>query len=180
MSRITRAALAIGASVAALAGATTTAQADTPTDTPSYVQLQVEQSGKCLTIAKGSLRNGANAQQSTCADDQDSQLFDLASVGSGDFVLRPKASGKCLEVENAETKSGANAQQWWCTGAAQMRWRLVMVDVAKELYELRPMHAVKNRCLDISGASMDDGANAQSWWCNGTPAQHWRIQPVKA
>ncbi|WP_274913542.1 RICIN domain-containing protein [Streptomyces sp. WZ-12] len=183
MSRITRAALAIGAGVAALAGSVTTAHADT--DTPraavqtSVVQLQAAHSGKCLTIADGSFRNGANAVQSTCTDGADSQLFELVPTGSATFEVRAKHSGKCLEVENSGTQAGANVQQWWCVDGSQMRWRLVMVDVTKELYELRPMHT-DLRCLDIKDSSLKDGANAQSWYCNSTAAQRWQLKPAGA
>ncbi|MEU7134141.1 RICIN domain-containing protein [Streptomyces sp. NPDC046261] len=179
MSRIIRATLAIGASVAALAGSVTTAHADESTPQAAAVQLQAEHSGQCLTIANGSLRNGANAVQSKCVDGADNQLFEPASAGSATFELQAKHSGKCLEVEDAATKAGTNAQQWWCLGKPQQRWKLVMVDVAKELYEIRPTHTPE-RCLDISGASAKDGANAQQWYCNGTTAQRWRLQPAKA
>ncbi|AZQ74552.1 hypothetical protein EKH77_28055 [Streptomyces luteoverticillatus] len=63
--------------------------------------------------------------------------------------------------------------------APQQRWKLLLVDVAKELYELRPTH-VEDRCLDIAGGSLKEGANAQQWGCNGTPAQRWRVKPVAA
>ncbi|MGD3105161.1 RICIN domain-containing protein [Streptomyces sp. YGL11-2] len=184
MSRITRVALAIGAGVAALAGSVTTAHADESEPRPTagrtaVVQLQAAHSGQCLTIDNGSFRNGANAVQSQCADGADSQLFELVPTGSATFEVRVKHSGKCLEVENSGTQAGANVQQWWCSGGDQMRWRLVMVDVAKELYELRPLHA-DLRCLDIKDASLKEGANAQSWYCNGTAAQRWQLKPATA
>ncbi|MFB7630569.1 RICIN domain-containing protein [Streptomyces sp. NPDC056149] len=184
MSRMTRAALAIGAGVAALAGSVTTAHADT--DAPraaagqtSVVQLQASHSGKCLTIADGSFRNGANAVQSKCADDADNQLFELIPTGSATFEVRAKYSGRCLEVRGSGTEAGANVQQWWCGEGNHRRWRLVMVDVAKELYELRPMHT-DLRCLDIKDGSLADGANAQSWYCTGAAAQRWQLKPAKS
>lgn len=189
MSRIIRSVLAVGASVAALAGSVTVAAADeTPTPSgaaaavPSAVQLKAEHSGQCLTIAKASLRNGANAVQSACADDAGNQQFDMVSTGAGTFELRAKHSGKCLEVEGAGIKTGSVVQQWWCGGLQHQRWRLAMVDIAKELYELRPAHTAQdmNRCLDVASASKEDGASAQLWACNGTAAQKWRIQPVTA
>ncbi|PNE42081.1 RICIN domain-containing protein [Streptomyces noursei] len=184
MSRITRVALAIGAGVAALAGSITTAHADgaepraAAAVSPTVVQLKAAHSGQCLTIADGSFRNGANAVQSKCTDGADGQLFELVSTGSATFEVRAKHSGKCLEVENSGTQAGANVQQWWCVDGSQMRWRLVMVDVAKELYELRPMHT-DLRCLDIKSASLKEGANAQSWYCNGSDAQRWQLKPAK-
>ncbi|MEU8581336.1 RICIN domain-containing protein [Streptomyces abikoensis] len=190
MSRITRAVLAAGACVAALAGGVSTASTASADEVapqaavavaPKAVQLQLQHSGKCLTIPGGSLRNGVNAVQSTCADGAENQVFDLVSVGSATFELRAKHSGKCLDVENSGVKPGTAVQQWWCVDQPQQRWRMVMVDVVNELYELRPAHALdQNRCLDIASASKDDDAKAQLWYCNGTAAQRWRIQPVKA
>ncbi|MEV4432366.1 RICIN domain-containing protein [Streptomyces sp. NPDC049555] len=182
MSRITRVALAIGASVAALAGGVSAAHADeapaTAAGSPSVVQLQAAHSGKCLTIAGGSLRNGADAVQAKCADGLDNQLFELVPGPSATFELRAEHSGKCLEVENGSINSGAKAQQWWCVNAPHQRWRLVLADVTKDLYELHPDHA-DARCLDVKSSSKDDGAVIQQWNCNGTTAQQWRIQTVK-
>ncbi|MCC3776840.1 RICIN domain-containing protein [Streptomyces sp. UNOB3_S3] len=182
MSRITRATLAIGASVAALAGGAGTASADgtaARAAAPTAVQLQVEHSGKCLTIDKGSLRNGAEATQAKCADGLDNQLFDVVPTGNATFELRPKHSGKCLEVENSGTDIRANVQQWWCAQLPHQQWRMVMVDVAKESYELRPAHAL-NRCLDVQGGNLDDGANIMLWYCNSTAGQRWKLLPAKS
>ncbi|MEU2157297.1 RICIN domain-containing protein [Streptomyces sp. NPDC019396] len=192
MSRITRSVLALGASFAALAGGVTVAVADEPSTPPapsvaaavppSAVRLKAEHSGQCLTITKASLRNGADAVQSVCADDAANQQFDMVATGAGSFELRAKHSGKCLEVQSSGTKTGSVVQQYWCGQGSHQTWRLVMVDIAKELYELRPGHVTQtvNRCLDIASASKDDGARSQLWACNGTAAQKWRIQPVTA
>ncbi|WP_274912531.1 RICIN domain-containing protein [Streptomyces sp. WZ-12] len=184
MSRTLRAALAFGAGLAVLAGNVSAAHA-APTapraavPTPSVVKLQVEHSGKCLTVAGGSLANGANAVQTTCTDGADNQSFQLIPAGNATFMVRAMHSGKCLEVENSGTGAGANVQQWWCVDGPQQRWRLVMVDAPKKLYELRPTHT-DNRCLDIAGSSLNDGANAGQWYCNGDANQRWRLKPAKA
>ncbi|WP_329395261.1 RICIN domain-containing protein [Streptomyces melanogenes] len=184
MSRIIRGALAATAGLAALAGTVTAVHAaDTTTNSAAAevatVQLRATHSGQCLTIDKGSLRNGANAVQTPCADGLDSQLFEMAPTGDGTLELRPKHSGKCLEVENSGTEGGSNVQQWWCNGGGQMRWRPYLVDVVKDLYELRPAHTTAPRCLDIKGGGATEGANAQLWYCNGSAAQQWQIKPVK-
>ncbi|MER7109841.1 RICIN domain-containing protein [Streptomyces sp. NPDC000229] len=207
MSRIVRSALAVAAGVAALAGGMTVAVADeartpsAPTATtvstatvdaddaraaaapaPSAVQLRVAHSDQCLTIPGASLRNGVNTVQSACAGDAENQRFTMVPTGAGTFELRFGHSGKCLDAEASGTKAGTAVQQWWCVGAQNQRWRLVMADIAKELYELRPAHTAvgTNLCLDIESASKRDGATARLWACNGTPAQQWRIQPVTA
>ncbi|MGV4924931.1 RICIN domain-containing protein [Streptomyces sp. BHT-5-2] len=203
MSRPIRAALAIACSVAALTAGATTAYASghdavsamkaakaavgdaaqpTPraaTTAPSVVQFQNEHSGKCLTIAGGSLANGANAVQATCADGADNQAFELVPAGNATFMVRAMHSGACLEVENSGKGAGANVQQWWCVNGPQQRWRLVVADVSKGLYELRPAH-VDNRCAGIAMSSKDDGANVLQWTCNQTTPEHWRLVPVGA
>lgn len=180
MSRSIRATLTAVASVAALAGGATTAHADQATPrAAASVKLQLAHSGKCLTIDKGSHANGANAVQQTCADGLDNQVFELTPTGSATFQLRARHSGKCLEVENSGQQSGANVQQWWCFANPQMLWEINMVDMAKDLYELRPTH-VSGRCLEIDHAKTTDGANAQQYTCNGTNAQQWRLLPVTA
>ncbi|MFF8293293.1 RICIN domain-containing protein [Streptomyces sp. NPDC016309] len=209
MSRIVRSALAVAAGVAALAGGVTVAVADearpqptpaattvstatvnagdaraaaTAASTPSAVQLRAVHSDKCLTTPDASLRNGVNSVQSTCVADAENQRIDMVPTGAGTFELRFGHSGKCLDVEAAGTTTGTVVQQWWCVGKPNQHWRLVMVDITNELYELRPAHtpAGTNRCLDIASASKDDGAVARLWACNGTPAQQWRIHPVTA
>ncbi|MEV6954237.1 RICIN domain-containing protein [Streptomyces sp. NPDC051183] len=196
MSRIVRSVLAIGASAAVLAAGVTVAVAAAEPSTPSVtassvtaavasppaVQLKAEHSGKCLAIGNASLRNGTNATQSTCADDSENQKFDMVPTGAGTFELKFKHSGKCLDVESSGTTNGTVVQQWWCVGVQNQRWRLVMVDIANELYELRPAHTAANaqRCLNIASAGKDDGAAAQLASCSGSAAQKWRIQPVTA
>ncbi|MYV93023.1 RICIN domain-containing protein [Streptomyces sp. SID1034] len=185
MSRTLRATLALGVSVTVLSSGATIAHADQATTAkagaaaPAAVQLRAEHSGQCLTVVDGSLRNGANAVQSKCDGSLPNQLLKLEPTGSASFEVRIEHSGKCLEVENAGTQNGANVQQWWCSDVPQQRWRLVMVDVVNEIYELRPTHAT-DHCLDIANGSLKDGANAQSWTCNSTPAQRWTILPVKS
>ncbi|MFD9534737.1 RICIN domain-containing protein [Streptomyces sp. NPDC060010] len=195
MSRIVRSVLAVGASLVALAGGVTAAVADeqpaalaavpavaAEAAAPSVVQLKVEHSGQCLTIPAVSLRNGVNAVQSACVDGADNQRFNLVPTGAGTFELRAGHSGKCLDVEGAGTSSGTLVQQWWCVEAPQQRWRLAMVDIAKELYELRPAHTPPNvnRCLDIASSGKEDGASAQLSACNGKASQKWRLQPITA
>ncbi|MGA5410344.1 RICIN domain-containing protein [Streptomyces lavendulocolor] len=194
MSRIVRSVLAIGTGVAALAGGLTVAVAvaDEPSAPaaasaaavapPTAVRLRAGAGDLCLTIARASLRNGTDATASACADDAENQLFDLVPTGAGTFELRAGHSGKCLEVQSAGTKAGSVVQQWWCGQGQHQRWSMIMVDIAKESYELRPVHTATgtNRCLDIAPVGKDAGASAQLWPCNGSGAQKWRLEPVTA
>ncbi|MFI9238025.1 RICIN domain-containing protein [Streptomyces sp. NPDC053079] len=205
MSRIVRATLAIGASLAVLAGGATAAYADgkpSPEEIAAavaeaanqanadmleararegmpdtVVTLKAAHSGKCLDIDGGKADNGVRAQQWNC-NGSDAQKWRAVPVADSSFELRNVASGKCLEVENSATKVGAPVQQWSCVNAKNMRWQIVLVDPVKKLHQLRPTHT-EDRCLDIADAKDNNGTKAQQWYCNQSAAQLWQIQPVK-
>ncbi|GCD37773.1 beta-xylosidase [Streptomyces chrestomyceticus JCM 4735] len=179
MPRPIRAALATAAGLTALVGGAATAHAAPAASTPAAVQLQAAHSGKCLTIAGGSFNNGANAVQSACVDGLDNQTFELVPAGGGTFEVRAKHSGKCLEVRGAGTAAGDNVWQWWCGEGDHQRWRFRLVEVAKELFELRPEQA-PNLCLEVNRSNLADGANVAQWTCHGGDNQRWRILPVTA
>ncbi|MEV5505634.1 RICIN domain-containing protein [Streptomyces orinoci] len=182
MSRTLRALLVTGVSVAALAVGTSTAQANAITsraaaEAPNYVRLQVEQSGQCLTIKDGTMQEGPYGVQSKCADELDYQLFELRPNGAAAFEIAAKHSGRCLSTgPDFEWKVG----QRWCFDSSEHRyWRVQLVEVSKDLYELRPMEAL-NYCLSISGGSLEDGAFAHVGNCAGVPNQRWRILPASS
>ncbi|KNB49501.1 RICIN domain-containing protein [Streptomyces caatingaensis] len=176
MFRTTRAALAVGASLAALAGGATTTYA-APADTSSFVRLRAEHSGKCLTIEDAKIGEGAYAVQQSCSDDLDNQLFQLRSAGAGTISVWAKHSGRCLGVG---PNTDWNVQQLWCPDNSSQRWRVMLVEVAKGLYEVRPAGDPGSQayCLTIPGYSQDEGTRALSWTCTGAPSQRWHLQPA--
>ncbi|MEU1312273.1 RICIN domain-containing protein [Streptomyces cinnamoneus] len=179
MSRTIGAALAVGASVAMLVVSTTTAEAAQATshataEESSFVQLQVEHSGKCLAIANGSLQTGSYAVQSTCDESVDHQLFELRPASSGTFELRAKHSGSCLSSNSTNLFVG----QRWCFDDSTQRWKVRLVEVTKELYQLRSVEAPQY-CLAIDfDKPQDDGTPAMLWDCHDAASQRWRIRPV--
>ncbi|MEV6400218.1 RICIN domain-containing protein [Streptomyces sp. NPDC051907] len=183
MSRTIRAALAVGAGVAALIGGVTPAHAQGSTPVAAVpagetiVQLKVVHSGKCLDIDRARTENGVRARQWDC-NGTAAQQWRVIPTDNSSFELRVVASGKCLEVENSGTQWGAAVQQWTCTGGKQMRWRAVLVDQPRKLFQLRPTHT-DGRCLDVDRAMKENGALAQQWECNQTEAQLWQFEPVR-
>ncbi|MFE0043822.1 RICIN domain-containing protein [Streptomyces albireticuli] len=168
MFRTIRAALAISAGVAVLVGSATTAHA---ANEPSVVRLQTETGGLCLTVNNGALRNGVRVGMTTCADGLDNQLFELAPIGSAMFEVRAKHSGKCLQDDGTGVP-----WQWLCNEGSRERWRVILVEVSKELYQLRPMHRPTD-CLSIFYPI--EGIGALITPCEGgDPYSKWRIQPV--
>ncbi|MFD7783569.1 RICIN domain-containing protein [Streptomyces nojiriensis] len=179
MSRIKRAALVACASAAALVcGASTAHAADQSTaraalDAPSYVRLQSEYTKKCLTIVNGSLRENAYAVDGTCSAEADNQLFRMRPVGTAIFELMAKHSGRCLT--RPENVSGV-VQQWCSTGSEQ-RWKVTLVEVAKELYELRPVDR-PGECLSVGGQAPGEEPTAYIVDCYNLPSQRWRLLPA--
>ncbi|MGI5528031.1 RICIN domain-containing protein [Streptomyces syringium] len=167
-----RAALAIGATTAALVGGATTVYA-APAVTSSSVRLRAEHSDKCLTVS-GSRLGDAYAVQQSCADDLDNQLFELRSAGEGMISVWAKHSGRCLGL--APHLTGEYVVQLWCVGAyPNERWRVMLVEVAKGLYELRS-ESPKDYCMTIPKSSQAEGESALVQPCTGAPSQRWRIQ----
>ncbi|MFE5873208.1 RICIN domain-containing protein, partial [Streptomyces roseifaciens] len=157
-------------------GGTTTAYAAQSTDGSPFVQLRVEHSDKCLTVESGKIGGGAKTVQQTCADDLDNQLFELKAAGSGNLSVRAKHSGRCLSAGNS---SDWDVAQYFCSGDSSQNWRVMMVEVAKGLYELRPADVLEY-CLTIPGASHDDGVKATVVKCDGASSQRWRLQQASS
>ncbi|MER5891094.1 RICIN domain-containing protein [Streptomyces sp. NPDC001941] len=169
MARNLRTALAAAAGLATVLGGATAAHAEPNT---SYVRFQVEHSGKCLTIAGGSLADGVQAVQSTCASGLDNQLFALKPVGGGQFQVQAKHSGRCLTT--GPNVSWEAKQQWCVAGSTTQKWRIQLVDVDKDLFELRPVDALEY-CLTIPDNSTAEGAKPFVGKCSGLTPQRWRM-----
>jgi hypothetical protein len=92
--------------------------------------------------------------------------------------LLAEHSGKCLDVSNASTDNGGNVQQWSCAGVPQQHWVIHYVGSwnGRMWHEVRVEHSGK--CLDVSGASKENGANVQQWDCVNAPQQHWTLNFV--
>ncbi|MFJ4709680.1 RICIN domain-containing protein [Streptomyces anulatus] len=168
MARIARTTLAAAVGLAALVSGATTAQAEPNT---TYFRFQVEHSGKCLTVAGGSLADDVAAVQSTCAAGLDNQLFALKPVGQGQFQMQAKHSGRCLTT-------GADldwkVRQRWCSTITTQRWRVMMVDVAKGLHQLRPGDEL-DYCLTVPDFSTVDGVQPGIGQCGDLSPQRWTV-----
>ncbi|MEW9510938.1 RICIN domain-containing protein [Streptomyces bacillaris] len=171
MTRIARVALAAAAGLAAITSSVSSAHAEPNT---SYVRFQVEHSSKCLTMSGGSLANGVLAVQSTCASGLDNQLFALKPTGKGLFQIQAKHSGRCLATVPA---NGWKVQQEWCSEATTQSWRVMLVAVATDRYELRPADQLEY-CLTVPDHSTADGAMPFIGQCGALSPQRWRMTPA--
>ena len=124
-------------------------------------------SGKCVDIAGGN--SGANAQQYNCWSGATNQHFQIVDLGNDAYSIQPKHSLMSLSASGADDVKGTNLEQAPWSGAADQQWELRTVGGG---VEIRPRHAL-DLCVDVAGASMDDGANLLLWTCHGGNNQKW-------
>ncbi|WP_162638589.1 RICIN domain-containing protein [Streptomyces bacillaris] len=170
MARTLRAALAVGATLAALVGGAGTAHAADKT------RIQLETVGGVFCL-------GAGPQSLTYLDECGaSWMFPaewwIVPTAGSSFELRWIVDDDCLEVAGGGTQTGAQIRRGTCTGSKQTRWQLDLVDPVRKLYQVRPTHTA-NRCLDIPNGEVVKAKPLQSWSCNQSDAQLWRVKPIK-
>ncbi|MFE9694792.1 RICIN domain-containing protein [Micromonospora sp. NPDC005806] len=91
---------------------------------------------------------------------------------NGPKVFRSVPSGLCLGLESDQQQ--AKAQLAPCTGGPEQQW--AANQLAPDAVALTV--AAYGQCLDVEGASTDDGAKLQQYPCHGQGNQQWRLQPV--
>jgi hypothetical protein len=90
------------------------------------------------------------------------------------YSITSLATGKVMDVEEYSYDDAANIHQWEWVNAANQKWALVLKDNENCIFELQPLHAPL-KCLDVSDASLEDGANLQQYTCNGSSAQEFYV-----
>jgi hypothetical protein len=134
-----------------------------------------EGSNKCLDVKGGGTSNGTKLQQWKC-NEGPNQRFVLQGQGNDEFLLMNPNSGKCAAVSGNTAANGTAIVLATCdAGSKAQRFR-------KEASSGQFFHFVSARstsdakaCLDVNGASSDNGAKVQVWRCNSTAAQNWKV-----
>lgn len=132
-------------------------------------------SSKCLDVPQASSQNAVKLQQYTC-NGTAAQSLTLVIDGraenpipEGSFRIRTgTAANRCLDAVRSLGNRG-DTRQLDCNGSAGQRYRFV--NVGSGLYEIHA--AITERCLDVSGASPNNGAEVQQYLCNHGLAQRW-------
>ncbi|MEV7328982.1 RICIN domain-containing protein [Micromonospora sp. NPDC093244] len=90
---------------------------------------------------------------------------------TGPRVLRV-ASGLCLGLDGDDKEAGAELAV--CTGGPEQQW--VVNPAGADAVSLT--NAAHGQCLDVEGASTDDGARLLQFPCHGGANQQWRLSPT--
>jgi hypothetical protein len=150
----------------------------------NYYSIVAKHSGKCVEFNEGSLGNGGIIRQWTC-DGGSNQLFRFLSIGGGKYLIQSRASGnRC--VDSPYGNNGGILHQWDCNANNVNQQFTLRTQSATPVppspgvtgtlmpsgnFTLR----VKNKCMDVRGASKADGAQIQQWDCVGVANQSFRF-----
>ncbi len=137
--------------------------------------LKASHSQKCLTISGSN--NGANVEQSSCTG-AENQMFNLIST-NGAFQVKAVHSGKCLAVQGGSNKrkNGQNIEQRPCNTKNIRLFTTLDKGMANGNALVSLKNKMSNKCIDIAGVSVAEGANAQQWSCNNNDNQIFELAP---
>ncbi len=143
---------------------------------------------KCLSTSGGGTGNGTALLQWTCASPAnpgDGQVYSVEPVGtpgSDYFRIRPDSDHrKCVDVTNYSQEDGAKLQLWDCF--ADWQNHLNQVWHSQELASPNQgwfawISVNSNKCMDVEGASVKNGALIQQWSCHWGGNQQWEWQGI--
>ncbi|MFF7651397.1 RICIN domain-containing protein [Streptomyces sp. NPDC007983] len=154
------AAFAVVLGLAAQAG---TARAD---DGPGLTGLSFTSvnSGRNLDVQNGNTGDGVFIVTNSAPGHH--QKWHANTQADGAFTLVNDDTGKCVEA-------GYPLRQQSCSASSGQRWYFQPVSGAGDTFMIR--NAGDNKCIDVVLAAQYDDAWTQTYGCNGSKAQQWKI-----
>jgi len=146
-----------------------------------YYSIVSQDNGLYISAISGSKKPGDSLVLSRDAKQPEAQ-WRLEPGGNGYFKLTNKANGLCLDNPGGSHKNGQKIGQWTDNGFPPQRWRLLVQAnehgiVPNATYKLSM--AAGSLCVDVPGASHEDGKRIGTWTDNGLLPQRWQISPAK-
>lgn len=148
----------------------------------TYTIISVR-SGLAIDVKGGDDKSGVNVRQWT-PNYRDAQIW-AATLQSDGWQFKASLTNKCMDILNGHLVSGTNVRQWDDNnGKNAQRWAVVsdgktytFRNKSYPTFYIRPYRA-QTLSLDVSGGSMQPGANVQIYTNNSTDAQRWIFFPV--
>ncbi|MFB6979527.1 RICIN domain-containing protein [Streptomyces scopuliridis] len=94
------------------------------------------------------------------------QKWNATTQADGSFTLVNGTTGKCIEAAYP-------LRQRSCSGSSGQRWYFQPVNGTTDTFMIR--NAGDNKCIDVVLAAQYDDAWTQTYGCNGSKAQQWKI-----
>lgn len=142
---------------------------------PNRYLVVAYHSYRCLDVIGGSPVNGTRIQQWDCDHNtwQQNWAFDRVGEHFGDPVFKISARSTsyagCLDILGGGVTNGTPIQQWDCAaGTTQQLWIQEYRFTTPDGDNLFRYHSAKApaMCLDVSGASPNNGARLVLWGCH--------------
>jgi hypothetical protein len=137
-------------------------------------QFLNEKCDRSVDVANGSMDNGAAVQIYEC-NYSDAQKWVLISHEDGSCSIQNAASGKVIDVPDANASQGQCLQMYDYNGTPAQCFYFKETQADEHVYngdyEILSSMNDGASAVDVSGGSLDDGANVQLWESNGSGAQ---------
>lgn len=129
-------------------------------------------SQSCIDAAGWGASNGTHVQQWICGQQQWNQEWQFQPTDSGYYSFRNRnASGEVIDVNGRGILDGSSEQLWSFWGGGNQQW--MPVADSSGLYKF--IGRESGRCLDVPGASKNNGMQLQIYACNNTNAQSFLL-----
>ncbi len=94
-------------------------------------------------------------------------------AGDAGYRIVSRLSGKCIGADPKGTAVGGRILQSPCGNSPSQLWAMAS---AGNGYVLRNL--ASRLCMDVPGASLENGTQLLAWNCNGGINQTWRYQSL--
>ena len=142
-----------------------------------YYLIVNKGSGKVVDICGGADADGTNIWQYD-ENGTDAQKWEILPTGDGAYYILAKKNGKVIDVQYASMQNGTNVWLYSQNGTKAQKFNFLKsgdnVSIGDGVYTI-VSKLDDQKVLDISGGSMDSGANLQLYENNGTDAQKFII-----
>jgi len=170
----------VGAVLAAAAavGLTTAAALPASASTTNYFEIFVQVGtfapAMCLQPINPAGGAGSVIVQRSCSPGNQAQNWAPINTTGSTYEFLNQASGMCLDVRGGAAR-GTPIDQWPCGNISNVHWSWPH-SFPDSFWPLTSQVAGSSGfCLDVPGASTQDGLAMQLYTCNGTSAQAWAI-----
>ena len=139
-----------------------------------YYTITSVHSKKSLDVYDNGKRDGTNVQQYTLGENSDNQKWVIKEAGNGKYNIISKSSGSYLNVD----EENKNVQIYSSSGEGRSNEKFEfekVLDDENSCYEIETAMN-SNMCLDIAGASKENGANVQIWDKGNTEANNQKFE----
>ena len=143
----------------------------------NYYTISAVHSAKLLDVYSGNDTPSTNVDQYR-ANGTDSQSWLMKKTDDGYYNIISKGNGLCLDIYGGYSRNGTNVQLYYSNNSNAQKFKFVPVNIIdNNTYEIETKLNT-NMVVDISGASTQDGGNAQMWEADNVNQQQFIFESI--